>query len=578
MQFEPNDPIWDDLHETALKAAEKPTVWLNMTGIYGSVGQNPKFVKSFSQALRTIMEDGVELAMLQYVNKRRPGSIAEEPEVEPLSADLLQGIQDNLTLRTPAYDRKQLTAGIIHLGVGNFHRSHQAAYIDELMGLADAYSNEWAIIGAGVMPFDIKKREALEKQDWVTTLVERQSDYVSARLLGSMIDFIPVEPPNHEPLKKALMELKIKIVSMTLTEGGYFLNLATGTFDPKHPQIVEDAAHPDAPKTAFGVIVQALKKRRDQGMEPFTVMSCDNIPHNGDTARGVVVGLAKLIDEDLAQWINEHVGFPNSMVDRITPMTGDAERKFIKDELGYEDAWPVFCEPFKQWILEDDFPSGRPALERVGVQFVPDVGPYELMKIRILNGAHAALCYAAALLELKHVHDAMEHPVISAFLDCMQRKEVIPSVPPVPETDLFDYWELIRARFGNPMILDTIDRICFDGASRQPKFIIPPAADNLRDGRPIDGLALVSAMWCRYCQGKAESGRQFEPNDPIWDQLHPTALKAAEDPSVWLGMTGIYGDVGKNPRFAEAFSSSLRVISNDGVEKAMNAYIEKNRE
>ena len=418
-----------------------------------------------------------------------------------LSVDLFEKQQKKITVDAPQYNRKQLTAGIIHIGVGNFHRSHQAAYLDELLGLADAYSNEWAILGAGVMPFDAAKREALEKQDWISTLVERQADFVSARLIGSMIGFIPVEPPNHDPLKAALMDPKIKIVSLTLTEGGYFLNPATGTFDAENKQVLVDIANPDAPKTVFGLIVQALKKRRENGQEPFTVMSCDNIPHNGDVAKAVVVGLASATDKELADWISENVGFPNSMVDRITPMTGDAERQFVKDELGYEDSCPVFCEPYKQWILEDDFPSGRPALERVGVQFVPDVTPYELMKIRILNGAHAALCYAAALLELKHVHDAMEHPVISSFLDCVQRQEVIPTVPPVPDTDLEDYWELIQARFANPMILDTIDRICFDGANRQPKFIIPPAADNLRDGRSIDGLALVSAMWCRYCQG-----------------------------------------------------------------------------
>jgi mannitol 2-dehydrogenase len=576
MEFAPNDPIWDELHETALMAAKDPTIWLNMSGIYGDVGKDPVFVDAFCRALRSIIEDGVETSMLKYINKKRPGSIAEEEKIQTLSADMLQGIRDNLTLRTPAYHREQLTAGIVHMGVGNFHRAHQAAYIDELIGLADSYSNEWAIIGAGVMEFDAKKREALAKQDWVTTLVERQADYVSARLIGSMIDFVPVDPPFHGPLKSALLAPNIKIVSMTFTEGGYFLNSATGLFDPKHPAIIEEAANPDQPKTAFGLIVQALKKRREAGINPFTVMSCDNIPHNGSVVKGVVVGLTKLFDEELAQWISQNVGFPNSMVDRITPMTGEKERKFIKDELGYEDAWPVFCEPFKQWILEDDFPSGRPALERVGVQFVEDVRPYELMKIRILNGAHAALCYAAALLELEHVHDAMEHPTISAFLDTVQRTEVIPSVPPVPDTDLIDYWHLIQTRFGNPMILDTIDRICFDGASRQPKFIIPPAADNLRDGRPVEGLALVSAMWCRYCQGKAESGKEFAPNDPIWDQLHDTAIKAAEDPSIWLGMTNIYGDVGLHPTFVDVFANSLRTISNDGVETAMKAYIEKN--
>ena len=384
-----------------------------------------------------------------------------------LSIDVLLEKQKKLTVDAPAYDRKLLTAGIIHIGVGNFHRAHQASYLDDLIGLAEIYSNEWAILGAGVMPFDAAKREALEKQDWISTLVERRADYVSARLIGSMIGFIPVEPPNHEPLKQAMLDPNIKIVSLTVTEGGYYLNSATGTFDPTNPHILEDAANPDAPKTIFGLIVQALKRRRDAGIQPFTVMSCDNIPHNGDVAKGTVMGLAKMIDEDLADWIGKNVGFPNSMVDRITPMTGDKERQFIKDELGYEDSWPVFCEPYKQWILEDDFPSGRPALERVGVQFVPDVSPYELMKIRILNGAHASLCYAAALLELQHVHDAMNHPIISAFLDSVQRNEVIPSVPPVPDTDLFDYWELIQARFANPMILDTINRICFDGANRK---------------------------------------------------------------------------------------------------------------
>jgi len=236
------------------------------------------------------------------------------PHVRQLSIDVFEEQQQKTTVDAPSYDRQQLKAGIIHIGVGNFHRAHQAAYLDDLLGLADAYSNEWAILGAGVMSFDAKKREALEKQDWLTTLVERQADYVKARLIGSMIGFVPVEPPHHEPLKKALLDPAIKIVSLTLTEGGYFLDSATGVFDPQHAQIVEDAANPDNPKTVFGLLVQALKKRRDLGIVPFTVMSCDNIPHNGDVAKGVAVGLANLFDPDLGRWISEKVGFPNSMV------------------------------------------------------------------------------------------------------------------------------------------------------------------------------------------------------------------------------------------------------------------------
>lgn len=529
------------------------------------------------------------MAMLNYINRKRPGSVHED-RIESVSTHLFEEIQDRLTLNTPAYDRKTLEAGIIHststflscflyshsdlVGVGNFHRAHEAAYLDDLIGLADSYSTEWAILGAGIMPFDAEKREALQKQDFLTTLVERQSDYVSARLVGSMIGFVPVEPPFHKPLQEALLNPAIKIVSLTVTEGGYFINSATGSFDINNAQIKEDAASPDTPKTVFGLIIKALKKRREAGVNPFTIMSCDNIPHNGKIAKEAVVGLASLSDEDLARWISEKVGFPNSMVDRITPVTGEVERNFIRENLGYEDAWPVFCEPYKQWILEDDFPHGRPALEMVGVQFVPDVSPYELMKIRILNGAHAALCYPAALLELKYVHDAMGHQTIAAFLDCLQRNEVIPSVPPVPDTDLIDYWELIQGRFGNPMVLDTVERVCYDGTNRQPKFIVPPVQDNLQEARPVEGLALVSALWCRYCQGKTARGNKINRNDPIWDRLQETARKAKEDPVVWLRMEDIYGEVGKHPKFIEAFSSALHSIAKIGVEKTMLQYVE----
>ena len=240
-------------------------------------------------------------------------------------------------------------------------------------------------------------------------------------------------------------------------------------------------------------------------------------------------------------------------------------RTLLKDGLEVEAGECDNCIYFADDVIFDD-----------NVKFVDDVTPYEFMKIRILNGGHASLCYPSALLGLKYVHDAMEHPTIAAFLNTLQRKEVIPSVPPVPDTDLGDYWELIQARFANPVILDTIDRICFDGANRQPKFIIPPVSDNLRDGRSVEGLALVSAMWCRYCQGKAESGKEFAPNDPIWDQLHETALQAAEDPTIWLNMKSIYGAAGEDPRFVESFTQALRSITENGVEQTMKNYVANN--
>ena len=231
---------------------------------------------------------------------------------------------------------------------------------------------------------------------------------------------------------------------------------------------------------------------------------------------------------------------------------------------------------YQRRILEDKFPHGRPRLENLeGFRFVEDVAPYELMKIRILNGGHASLCYAAALLGVKYVHEAMQHPVIAAFLDCLERSAIIPTVPPVPDTCLDSYWELIAKRFSNPTINDTITRVCYGGASNQPKFIVPVVHDALKGGIKIDGLALVSAMWCKYCQGKTELGEVIAPNDPQWDRLQAVAKAASQEPKAWLRMTDVYGEVGEDESFAEAFSSALRVIEANGVESAMLQYIQQ---
>lgn len=476
----------------------------------------------------------------------------------------------------PKFDRSKLKNGILHVGIGNFHRSHLATYMDDLLNEDFDNHSEWGIVGAGILSFDADKRKLLESQNWLQTLVCRDADGADARIIGSMTDFLPVdfELQQHNALKKALLDPAIKIVSLTVTEGGYFLS--DGKFDANHPRIQYDIQHPDHPQSLFGIIVQALNKRRQAEVSPFAVMSCDNIPHNGAVVRSVVVGLAQEVDSELAKWIDETVAFPNSMVDRITPGTTPAQCQHIQDEYGYDDASPIFCEPFRQWILEDKFPHGRPKfeqLEKYGFKFVPDVAPYELMKIRILNGGHASLCYPAALLGVQYVHEAMEHPTIGPFLDALERNEIIPTVPPVPDTNLQEYWQLISKRFSNPTINDTIGRICFDGASRQPKFIVPVARDGLKKGCSVDGLALVSAMWCRYCQGKTESGEDVGPNDPQWDRLQVAARQSSTDPMAWLQMSDVYGEVGQDRVFVEAFSKALKAIENDGAEAAMKAYV-----
>lgn len=469
----------------------------------------------------------------------------------------------------PKYDRSALRAGIMHFGVGNFHRAHQAAYLDDLFGLG--LGHDWALVGAGVFEGEKAGREKLAEQDWLTTVVEQDEGHMSARVTGSMIDF--VTPGDAAAIIERLADPAIKIVSLTITEGGYFIDPASGIFDSTHPAIVADAQNPAAPKTVFGLILAGLTRRRGDGIVPFTVMSCDNIPHNGRVTSDGVVGLARLIDEDLADWVSEHVAFPNSMVDRITPATSDRERAILAKEFGVEDNWPVFCEPFRQWVLEDRFTDGRPPLEKVGVQFVPDVSPYELMKIRILNGGHAAIAYPAGLMDIHFVHEAMQEPLVRGFLDKIEHDEIIPMVPPVPDTSLEDYYQLIDKRFSNPKIGDTVRRLCLDGSNRQPKFIIPTIADRLKAEKSVAGLALESALWCRYCFGTTDSGAVIEPNDPSWDRLQTTAKAAKDAPAAWLAMDDIYGDVGRSPIFAKAFAHALNALWADGARATLTRYL-----
>jgi mannitol 2-dehydrogenase len=470
----------------------------------------------------------------------------------------------------PLYRREQLSAGILHIGVGNFHRSHQAVYLDDLFNAGEGY--DWAIVGAGVREADEVMRQKLLAQDLYTTVVEQEADHSSARITGAMIDYI--RPGDNEALIARLSDPAIRIVSLTITEGGYYIDSATGKFDAKHPDIVHDVAYPDQPKTVFGLILAGLARRRADGNAPFTVMSCDNIPHNGAVTRNSLMGLAKLSGGGLDTWVKDNVAFPNGMVDRITPATTDRERALLKDEFGIEDNWPVFCEGFKQWVLEDNFPTGRPALEEVGVQFVPDVSPFELMKIRILNGGHAVIAYPAALMDIHFVHEAMQDKLVKGFLDKIENDEIIPCVPPVPDTDIDNYYKLIVRRFSNPKIADTISRLCLDGSNRQPKFIIPSIADRLKAGKSVTGLALESALWCRYCYGETDSGKAIAPNDPAqWDRLLSAAKRAKEEPSAWLAMHDIYGDTAKAAVFQTAFADALSALWNNGTRETLARYI-----
>ena len=469
----------------------------------------------------------------------------------------------------PRYDRAALVPGIVHFGPGNFHRAHQGVLLDRLMNRGAAL--DFAIRGVGTREPDRRLLEALGSQDHLTTVVEQSAEEAVPRVTGPMIGTIG--PGETEPTIAALADERTRIVSLTITEGGYYVDADTGTFDPSHPEIAADAASGATPRTVFGLILAGLERRRAAGLAPFTVMSCDNLPHNGKVARDAVVGLASARDAALAAWVEGSVAFPNAMVDRITPATSDRERELLRDHHGISDAAPVYCEDFIQWVLEDEFQQGRPPLEDVGVEFVSDVAPFERMKIAILNGGHAIIAYPAGLLGIHFVHEAMEHPLVAAFLERVEREEIVPHVPPVPNTDLSDYLAKITTRVANPRIGDTVRRLCLDGSNRQPKFIVPSIRARLDAGGEPTGLALASALWCRYCAGTTDAGETIAPNDPAWDRLTGQAATAREEPQRWLLMRDVYGSLGEHEAFAQTFDGWLRALWQDGTEATLKRYL-----
>lgn len=469
----------------------------------------------------------------------------------------------------PEYDRATLTAGIVHIGLGNFHRGHQAWYLHRLMQQGMAL--DWAIVGAGVRAGDEAQRKRLAAQDYLTTLIELDPAGRSAEVIGSMIDFVPVQDGN-AALVARMSDPAIRIVALTVTEGGYYVDSVTKTFDRAHPDIQHDAANPDAPRTAFGAIVAALKQRRDAGTGPFSGLSCDNLQGNGDILRQTVVSLARLSDPDLADWIDANCTFPNSMVDCIVPATGPNELSLVRT-FGIDDAAPVTHENFRQWVIDDKFCAGRPPWDKAGATFTDDVHSYESMKIRLLNGGHQVISNPGEILSVDYISECMAHPLIRAFFRKVAETEIAPQVDAVPGMSPGAYVDLVGRRFSNPEIVDTVRRVAFDGSSRHTGFILPVLRDALAKGDPIEGLALAEALWARMCEGTREDGSVIAPNDPVWDRLTVTAKAAKTDPQTWLDQRDLYGDLADNARFAAAFGNWLRMIWDDGAAAALDTYI-----
>ena len=471
-------------------------------------------------------------------------------------------------VKKPNYDRSKLKPGIVHIGLGNFHRAHQAWYLHRLMQRGEAL--DWAIVGAGIMAFDKEQRQKLLSQDCLTTLVELDPDGQSVEVIGSMIDYVEITDGNSALIER-MIQSDIKIISLTVTEGGYFQDPNTGDLDCTHPDIQFDAGNTQSPKTVFGAIVEALRLRRLQRNGPVTLQSCDNLQGNGNILRKTVVSLAKMSDPSLASWIDENCSFPNSMVDCIVPATGRTEIDIVKS-LGIKDTAPVTHENFRQWVIEDNFCAGRPAWEKVGVTMSDDVHAFETMKICLLNAGHQILANAGEILELQTIDECMAHNEIFSLFDTVQRGEIAPHVDDVPGMTPEQYLQLISKRFANPKIKDTVRRVAFDGGARHSGFVHPTIRKAIASGSKIEGLALVEALWARMCEGTRENGSVIKPNDPSWASYQEIAKRAKNTPCVWLDETHAYGDIAQNKAFRAIFTQQLDRIWSHGVKSAIVHY------
>lgn len=472
----------------------------------------------------------------------------------------------------PGYHHSDLTPGIVHIGIGNFHRAHQAWYLHRLM--QDGLARDWGIIGAGVRPYDTDMRRKLLAQDCLTTLIELDPAGMSSEVVGSMTGYLPIETGN-AALIAQMADPAIRIVSMTVTEGGYYLDATTGEFDADHADIQHDARNPDRPHTVFGAIVAALRLRRDRNLQPFTALSCDNLQGNGAILRQCVVQLAQLSDVGLADWIDQNGAFPNSMVDCIVPATTPAVVEQAR-QLGIHDPVAVTHENFRQWVIQDHFCAGRPPLERAGVTITNDVHRYEAMKLRILNGGHQLVANAGEILGLQTISDCMKDTEVVAFFRKVQIEEILPFVAPVPETGPQAYLDLVQRRFANSAIHDTTRRVAFDGSSRHPGFLLPTLREAIQAGAPITGLALAQALWARMCAGTREDGSEIEANDPIWQELKHAAIAARDRPRAWIEQAGIYGTLVENDQFAQSFGTWLDRIWQSGSRDAIRSYLNFN--
>jgi len=471
----------------------------------------------------------------------------------------------------PAYGREDVEVGIVHIGVGGFHRAHQAVYLDSLLA-EDEAARSFGICGVSLLAQDRRIVEVMNAQDKLyTVLVKHPDGTLEARIIGSIIRhmFAPDDP---DAVLSLLADPQVRIVSMTITEGGYFHDAARGAVQLEAPDLVHDSTHPQEPRTAFGYIVEGLRLRRNNGIQPLTVMSCDNLHANGDVTARVVRALATEIDPELGKWIAEEVRFPNSMVDRITPRTTDADIAAAAQVTGLDDAWPVTCEPFKQWVIEDRFGGDRPAWERVGAQLVDDVAPYELMKMRQLNAGHQTIAYPGRLLGLTSVHQASTDPTIHALLE-RYLEESAQTLPPLPGINITDYSASIVERFSNPQIEDSLARLSFQTSTMMATYVLPVVRDLLDQGRAAPVSIAVVACWAHFLGGVADDGSAMDIVDTRLPDLQARAARQRRDIFAVVQDNPLFHGLEGRPEFERPFAELLTQIQQDGVRATLDAML-----
>lgn len=483
-----------------------------------------------------------------------------------LNSKTLSNLSDEVAC--PTYDRQALSQGIVHLGVGAFHRAHQAVYCDDVLAAGDP---RWGIKGVSLRSPDM--RDALDPQDGLYTMCVRSGEGDQVRVIGSLGDIL-VAPEDPQRVVAAIAAPETRIVSMTVTEKGYCHDPASGDLADTHPDIVHDLQNPNQPKSMPGFLVEAIRRRRDLGLPQATILSCDNLPSNGKTAKKILTQFAMLRDPDLGKFVEDEISCPSTMVDRIVPATTEADRETIDAILGVRDAWPVVGEPFTQWVVEDAFTNGRPGWDAHGVQFVSDVEPYELMKLRLLNGAHSAIAYLGYLAGLETVSDAVKVPAMATYVRGLMDREATPTLPILSDIDLEAYKSALLERFANPALQHRTWQIAMDGSQKLPQRLLGTIRDRLATNQPFGLAALAVAGWMRYATGQDEAGQAIDVRDPLSPSFHDIYNRVGSEPSVlvreFTKIRGIFGDdLPKDAQFVQAVTNALEGLMENGAARSV---------